>query len=392
MKTNIFLFALLGMVLSLSACKDDDEDNPTVEDSFTYNNQTYQVNSGAILEYGPIGLTDDEDTHFANAFLVSDGTMSFPQDADPSLTGATYVLITFLYSKNPSSFSGGTFEWVNPATATPDDVLGKDVMLFASLSIDSNNDGDVEDSGDLDYEVSAGNVVVEGSGTNYSVTYDLTFNGQRLQGNYEGPFTIIDGSDFVDSNGEGTFSYMDETYDASFGLIENFGGSDADEDGENDFYNYDFYITDGFYTIDDGDFYMDGDATIEVYAELLSASGSSFETGTFTFIPNYEITSLDESFFSSAHILIDLNGDGDTDDANEFAQATGGAITVAGDDGDYTLTFDLELDNGETLQGVFVADFEYLDNSSGERRGLMDNTKTRQRSKIGKGKPQLFKK
>ncbi|MBW3546431.1 MAG: hypothetical protein KY428_12690, partial [Bacteroidetes bacterium] len=177
MKTNIFLFVLIGMVMNISACKDDDEGNPTVEDSFTYNNQTYEVNSGAILEYGPIGLTDDEDTHYANAFLVSDGSMSFPQDAEPSLSGATYVLNTFLYSKNPSNFSGGTFEWVNPATATADDVLGKDVMLFATLAIDSNNDGDVEDSDDLEWEVTDGNVVVEGAGTNYSITYDLTFNG-----------------------------------------------------------------------------------------------------------------------------------------------------------------------------------------------------------------------
>ncbi|MCC9166928.1 hypothetical protein [Pontibacter harenae] len=173
--------------------------------------------------------------------------------------------------------------------------------------------------------------------------------------------------------------YNGTTYNIQTGIIEDWGSvglSDGDEDLyiSNDnvtHYNYDVSITDGTLQANsDGELENVG-ATVFVYAELLSPGTTNFTTGTFSYI-EYEDDLTQEqidakynnkSFFEDAYIVIDANGNGtlDASDASSIAYATGGTITVSGSNNNYTVDYNLTLDNGRTIVGSYSGDFQYFD-------------------------------
>lgn len=146
--------------------------------------------------------------------------------------------------------------------------------------------------------------------------------------------------------------YDGTTYQINRGLIEDYGP-------DNSHYNYDMILTDG--TIGDND--VDNETFI-FYLELFSAETSGFKTGTFTYVYEEELSEMEagKSYFTSnSSLYIDVNNDGIVNDDDEEISVTGGTLTISGSGANYTLVYDLTLENGKTLKGGYEGSFTVSD-------------------------------
>jgi hypothetical protein len=174
------LILLLG--LFTASCSEDDAEEelaPSVTNSVAYNGQTYEIKNGLILNYG------SNASHYNNDIIVSDGTFSMEETEN-----GTFALYLELYSAGTSGFQPGTFQF-----AEEDDDVAESTSFFTAnsgLIIETNADGVVDD-GDEVIHITAGTVTVSGSGTDYTLVYDVTLeNGKTLKGGYAGSSTSID--------------------------------------------------------------------------------------------------------------------------------------------------------------------------------------------------------
>lgn len=158
-----------------------------------------------------------------------------------------------------------------------------------------------------------------------------------------------------------TFKVEGKSFTIKEGFIEDYGSYGV---GENDtHYNYDFFL-------------IDGDAELEVeevsdfkaglYFELFSPGTSGFTTGKFNFIDeediNLESDIVGKHFFTYAEAYFDLDDDGVEDEESEYFYVIGGSITVSGGtNNNYTVEFDVKLDNNETIKGKFADTFIFID-------------------------------
>lgn len=163
-------------------------------------------------------------------------------------------------------------------------------------------------------------------------------------------------SDDDDDGPSREVSYKGETYILSESFVIDYGN----------FYpgytNYDFILTDGQFTSLEDEI---TNATVVVYAELISPDENAFLTGTYTFDDSADPG--DNRFFYDAGILIDENDDQTINELDAYIEATGGTIQVSGDPYNYTLTFNLTLEGGEALTGSYAGSFTYRDESDGSR-------------------------
>lgn len=137
-------------------------------------------------------------------------------------------------------------------------------------------------------------------------------------------------------------------------------------------YNVDVKITDGVFTPVDiyigtipiTYWYFGGD-TVRLDLELYAPGRTEFNTGTFNYtalseddiedVPNLA----NEFLFLDSEVGLDLNGDGevDTETGSELFAVTDGTITVEGNFPDFRIAFDLELENGQSVNGNFQTEF-----------------------------------
>ena len=168
-----------------------------------------------------------------------------------------------------------------------------------------------------------------------------------------------------------TFTVDGKNFVAKSGVIEDYGsdGTDVDGDGENDFYNYDFYITDAN-IVQKGDSYeVEGNSSMLVYVETYSPSGSSFKPGTFNFSTG-ENPAKGDYMFVAAYLVLDKNNSGTVGDEilnSDYSEVTAGKVTISGSNRNYTVAFDVTLENNKKLTGSYAGNFAYTDNRSGER-------------------------
>ncbi|UII25342.1 hypothetical protein LVD15_18825 [Fulvivirga maritima] len=142
----------------------------------------------------------------------------------------------------------------------------------------------------------------------------------------------------------GTIEIGDDSYSATSGIMVDFGS-----DGTH--YNIDFTISDGTVNTTTGDY----DGSFMVYAELF-APGSSFSTGTFTYDQSPEDS---DYYFTSASITLDANDNNELGDlSDDYYFATGGTIILSGGGDNYTITYNLTLNNGSTLTGSASGRFQ----------------------------------
>lgn len=136
-------------------------------------------------------------------------------------------------------------------------------------------------------------------------------------------------------------------------------------------YNYDFLITNGSIGYNNGDV-EEINGSIAIIAELYSSGASKFNTGTFNYINSDNDGSLNESqleakykdkfVFSDAGILLDTNGNKELfDDLQSAILVTGGTIKVSGTEPNYTIEYNLTLQNGQTAKGSFNKTFVKID-------------------------------
>ena len=153
----------------------------------------------------------------------------------------------------------------------------------------------------------------------------------------------------------GNFMFDGKGYTARKGFV-------VDNGGLQTHYNYDFYLVDkADITLSDLESSTgELNTTFFLFAELFSPGDDEFRTGTFTFNENADD---DDYFFVDVDLVVDSNNDNKLSLADTFYDAEGGTITVAGTPNNYTLTFNLTLDNGKKLTGSYTGNFQYVDHS-----------------------------
>lgn len=185
------LYSLYALtLLAAVSCKDDAAaPAPQAPEANTiqFDGTAYPVKTGMVDNYGPVSVSGSEDSHYNYLFTIT--------DASQANSTMRYMLLADLYAAGASSFTPGTFSWFDQVDYQDADVANQSVFI-GSLLLDGNQDGDLDDiaSGqDLHLEPTGGTVSVTGAGTNYTITYDLRFEGgKHLTGSYAGTFEYFD--------------------------------------------------------------------------------------------------------------------------------------------------------------------------------------------------------
>lgn len=132
-------------------------------------------------------------------------------------------------------------------------------------------------------------------------------------------------------------------------------------------YDSDFFITDGTFIYDTNGEITDANGKIIVAAYLSSFGTASFKTGTYTFIDSTNDSSLTDAqikskyenkyFFTEAIVAIGDNSSSSLANADPIF-ATSGTIKVEGTKPNYTLIYDLILEDGKTVRGSYSGTYK----------------------------------
>ncbi len=169
MKKLIYLFSIISVV-TFTSCSSDDDAAPANVGSFTFNGKETTILSAEIDDFGP-----EEGFHnYEFYFEGTDGTTETEVELD-------------LYSPlegNETGFKPGTFNY-NDETGT----IEPGTYYFSSAIVRVDGEPSVFANG--------GQVVVAGTGNNYTVTADLTFaDDSTLTLTYSGAFIVFPFIDF----------------------------------------------------------------------------------------------------------------------------------------------------------------------------------------------------
>ena len=133
-------------------------------------------------------------------------------------------------------------------------------------------------------------------------------------------------------------------------------------------FNVDYLLTNGPFAVTP--IVADGESTsvrepinasIVLRAELYAADAGEFRFADYVFVAApEEAPGVDgRDFFTAARLGIDADGSGDVEEA-ELLEVRGGVISFEGPLPDITLTFSLELENGERATGSYGGFFEFI--------------------------------
>jgi hypothetical protein len=132
--------------------------------------------------------------------------------------------------------------------------------------------------------------------------------------------------------------------------------------------NYDFFATDGNLVVSNGEL-TDIKGKMTVYVYLESFGITSFNTGTYTYLSgegdgaltNTQLTTKyqNKSFMAAGAVYIssDINASIDATSTQEI-DVKSGSVTVSGTKPNYTLTYDLVLENNNTVKGSYSGNFQ----------------------------------
>lgn len=173
--------------------------------SFELEGNGYSMADGLIREFG---ITNISSFHTVRNYSLTDGEFSFSEPADNFVVnGGTIGVFGILFSSDFISFEPGEFIYVDTASTTVNEVIGKDFIYSALIIIDGNNDGSVSiNEEDIVYGVTAGSIKVISNGAeaptlNYNVEvtlYDVATeqyifsNKANLHFEYTGHFEYSD--------------------------------------------------------------------------------------------------------------------------------------------------------------------------------------------------------
>lgn len=167
-------YLLLASVVILSSCKDDDDSTVSISGSVVYDGTTTSLNNGLIVDYGE----DVDYNEYNYDFYLSDGAIDYTATSYSEIFKGSIVVYLELYNEG-SSFETGTYTFDGSSN------------YIASAYINTG--------GSFSSEVYAesGTVTVSGDDSNYTVTYELTFEDETTAtGTVGGTFEIMEASSF----------------------------------------------------------------------------------------------------------------------------------------------------------------------------------------------------
>ncbi|MEP5610838.1 MAG: hypothetical protein ABJP45_01250 [Cyclobacteriaceae bacterium] len=200
---NVALIPGMIVMLGLLSCSKDDGDTVSAGSDIVFDGKTYAMVDGLISDYGSYEPLDGEGTatHYNFDFDIVDAALVTITDSDgDTYQGAgdatTIHVYVELFAPSTTSFSAGTYEYVNDETATPADIAGKFVFFSGEVELDS----DGVENGDLDgpeYEINGGTVTITGTNKDdFAITFNVTTSGGKtLTGSYSGEFDFQDDTD-----------------------------------------------------------------------------------------------------------------------------------------------------------------------------------------------------
>ena len=195
MKTTFslkFLTLLAFASLFIISCsKDDDDDDDANNNTVVYDGTSYTMVDGLVSDYGsydPIDLGTA--SHYNIDFAIVDAVLVQVTEGDYTYwnpgENTTIWAYAELFSSGTASFQTGTFVFIDYDTATAESIEGK--IFFTDVEV-----GVISGTSELEFEATAGTVTVSGSGTNYTISFDITLeNGKKLTGGYSGVFKFED--------------------------------------------------------------------------------------------------------------------------------------------------------------------------------------------------------
>lgn len=163
-----------------------------------------------------------------------------------------------------------------------------------------------------------------------------------------------------------SFTYSGNEFEIKDGFIDDSGEWELIDDPDGftpSHYLYVFHMTDGTFELTPNSYYAESNAEYVVYLSLFYSSTTTFGTGEYSFVDPDNATENDlknKPVFTGS-IWFDQNGNGERDWSTEDdLEAVGGTVTVSGSDKNYTLHFELQLEDGKTLKGSYGAEFKYI--------------------------------
>jgi len=178
MKMQTTFFALIALViLSLSACKDDEE---TKKNSFKYNQKEAEIGTALGFAYGQ---TEVNSVYWiAMEFFEKSFTVHYSNGYPDSLSGkGDAMLITFLTNKETEISPGVYNVKLSSAAYTAFSIDGEEETgLIVGYDAASNNEPPY-------IEIISGKVTVAKNSDEYEFTFDLTTNiNSNITGYYKG--------------------------------------------------------------------------------------------------------------------------------------------------------------------------------------------------------------
>lgn len=166
--------------------------------------------------------------------------------------------------------------------------------------------------------------------------------------------------DKEDEGPENYFTVGQETYEISYGLLENWGRQVDDLNGQD--WNYEGYNLDLTFCTEglglrEGEYEMEHTGTGQMlYFEILNANGTSLENGTYYFDEDSDpskVKTFDYASYSNYY-------DEDVED-NDWIWITAGKITVKKSGSQYEIEVDCTDEYDNKVTGVFKGNLDYYD-------------------------------
>lgn len=137
----------------------------------------------------------------------------------------------------------------------------------------------------------------------------------------------------------------------------------------NTHFNYDFFTTDGTFISDTNGNLLDVKGGIVVYAYLESFAKDSFKTGIYNYVDSSNDAELNDSqlktkyenksFIMDAYVITGKNASESLSTGKQISVKSG-TITVAGVQPNFTIIYDLVLQNNKTVKGSYYGQFSEL--------------------------------
>ena len=348
MKKLSYLFFLPFLILF--SCSDDDSGDINVNASGQI---TLDGSENISLDYAALEGVISSGNHYSFHLSFFDKEIDY-QSRATTIPGQGVDLYFNFFSPCPESIKFGDFEYISPlelTNKTPEEG-------FFTVGTLTRIIGDVPEV----LQINEGTVSIskkEGEGDlNLTVSFDLEFsNGKSLTGEYSGKVEMVGDAEIDEEceagNGDGSPdqgegenpSLGESTFELNSGII-------VDSGSEGTHYKYSFFLSSEEEINIDNDEFTEGENYVVL--QLHSAGIDAFKTGTFNLISGSPFAN--QNYLGLAQVTEAYNPE-----MPQTLEATLGSVEVERMNDEFTLTFDLTLNNGQKLTGSFGGAFPIYD-------------------------------